>query len=346
VGTRSAYLLVFMIDLLKTIVTSFLCALISTVAQGQVSKKTARAVDSSSTTERGAKLAETGHCDEALPLLKRSFPQTSDKDLKLRIGIDAVRCAMTLNQPDLAVDFLRTLNREFPRSPEVLYLSVHIYSDLSTRASQELANVAPTSYQARQLNAEALEVQGKWDEAEKEYRKILEENPHAPGIHFRLGRNVLSKPETATTAEDAKKEFEAELEIDPRNAGAEYVLGELAREAGRMPEAVEHFTRATKLDAGFGDAFLGLGMALVAEKKYADAIPPLETVVKLQPGNPAGHYNLAIAYGREGRKEDAQKEAALQKATAEKIEQEKQKGADAMQKPSSGQESQKPELPK
>lgn len=329
----------------KTIITGFLLALIGAVDQAQVAKKTARAVDSSSMTERGAKLAEAGHCDEALPLLKRSFPQTSDKDLKLRIGIDAVRCAMTLNQPDLAVDFLRMLNREFPRSPEVLYLSVHIYSDLSTRASQVLASVAPTSYQARQLNAEALEVQGKWDEAEKEYRRILEENPRAPGVHFRLGRNVLSKPETPTTAEDAKKEFEAELEIDPRNAGAEYVLGELAREAGRIPEAVEHFTRAARLDSGFGDAFLGLGMALVAEKRYSDAIPPLETAVKLQPGNPAGHYNLAIAYGHEGRKEDAQREAALQKATAEKIEQEKQKAADAMQKPSSRPESQKPELP-
>lgn len=326
-------------------VTAFLFGLISTVVQGQVSKKTARAVDLSSTMERGAKLAETGHCEEALPLLKRSFPQPSDKDLKLRIGIDAVRCAMSLNQPDLAVDFLRMLNREFPRSPEVLYLSVHIYSDLSTRASQELATAAPTSYQARQLNAEALEVQGKWDEAEKEYRKILEENPSAPGIHFRLGRNVLSKPETPTTADDAKKEFEAELEIDPKNAGAEYVLGELAREASRMPEAVEHFSRATRLDAAFVDAFLGLGMALVAEKKYAEAIPPLETAVKLQPGNPAGHYNLAIAYGREGRREDAQREAALQKATAEKIEQEKQKAADAIPKPSSGQESQKPEPP-
>ena len=333
-----------MSGLRKTILTCF--ALIGAVAQAQVAKKTAKTLDLSSTTERGAELAETGHCEEALPLLKRSFPQTSDKDLKIRIGFDAVRCAMSLNQADLAVDFLRTLNREFPRSPEVLYLSVHIYSDLSTRASQELANVAPTSNQARQLNAEALEVQGKWDEAEKEYRKILKENPRTPGIHFRLGRNLLSKPETPTTAEDAKKEFEAELEIDPRNAGAEYVLGELAREAGQMPEAVEHFTRATRLDGGFGDAFLGLGMALITEKRYSEAIPPLETAVKLQPGNPAGHYNLAIAYGREGRKEDAQREAALQKATAKQIEQEKQKAADAMQKPPSGQESQKPEPPK
>ena len=332
-------------NLLRTILTSLLLVLIASVTQAQLAKKPATSADSSAITERAAKLAESGHCAEALPLLKKSFPVTSDKDLKLRIGFDAVRCAMTLNQTDMAVDFLRTLKREFPRSPEVLYLSVHIYSDLSTRASQELATVAPSSAQARQLNAEALEVQEKWDEAEKEYRKILEGNPRAPGIHFRLGRNILSKPETPTTAEDAKKEFQAELEIDPRNAGAEYVLGELAREAQQVPEAIDHFTRATRLDAAFGDAFLGLGMALISDKRYSEAIPPLETVVKLQPGNPSGHYHLAIAYGHAGRKEDAEREAAVQKALAEKLEQEKHHIPDAM-KPSSGQEAQKSKPPR
>jgi hypothetical protein len=41
----------------KTIITGFLLALIGTVDQAQVAKKTARAVDSSSMTDRGAKLA-------------------------------------------------------------------------------------------------------------------------------------------------------------------------------------------------------------------------------------------------------------------------------------------------
>jgi len=254
-------------DLSKTVLTSFLLLLTSTVTQAQVAKKPAAAVDSSVVAERGAKLAETGHCAEAMPLLKKSFPQTSDKDLKLKIGFDAVRCAMTLNQADLAVDFLRLLNREFPHAPEVLYLTVHIYSDLSLRASQELADVAPSSSEARQLNAESLEVQGKWDEAAAEYRRILEHNPHAIGIHFRLGRLLLSKPDPdASMTDQAKEEFQQELEIDPTNAGAEYVLGELARQAQHIPEAIEHFTRATNLDASFGDAFLGLGMALVFNK--------------------------------------------------------------------------------
>src|SRR5258708_39600773 len=179
-----------MSDLSKTILTGFLLALITAATQGQVARKPATTADFS-VAKRGAKLAETGHCADAMPLLKKSFPQTSNKDLKIRIGFDAVRCAMTLNQTDLAVDFLRLLNREFPRAPEVLYLTVHIHSDLSLRASQELADVAPSSNEAHQLNAESLEVQGKWRGAAAEDRPILEHNSHANGIHFRPGRPLL-----------------------------------------------------------------------------------------------------------------------------------------------------------
>jgi hypothetical protein len=42
--------------------------------------------------------------------------------------------------------------------------------------------------------------------------------------------------------------------------------------------------------------------------------------------------------------EDAKREAALQKSTAAKIEQEKERNTDAAQKSAAGQEAQKPEL--
>ena len=103
-----------------------------------------------------------------------------------------------------------------------------------------------------------------------------------PGIHFRLGRLLLSKPNlTPEAANEAKQQFVEELKIDPRNAGAEYVLGEMARQTQQWPDAVSHFSRAAKLDPQFGEAFLGLGMSLNAEKQYADAVAPLQTAVKL-----------------------------------------------------------------
>src|SRR6266852_1934034 len=284
----------------------------------QAAKKAAPS-DLSSPVARALHLAASGKCKEAIPLLKRALPQTSDKDLKRSAGLDGVRCAMASNQFDAAQDFLRMLNREFPGDPEVLYTSVHTYSDLATRASQQLAISAPNSAQAHELNAESLELQGKWDQAAKEYEAIAKQNPRLPGLHFRLGRLLLSAPNPpADVSERAKEEFQQELEIDPNNAGAEYVLGELARQESQWPDAIKHFTRATQLDAGFGDAFLGLGSALLSAKRFSEAIPPLETAVKLEPQNPGAHYNLATALTRAGRKQDADKEFAIHRQMTQK----------------------------
>jgi tetratricopeptide (TPR) repeat protein len=266
--------------------------------------------------EHAAALAESGHCVEALPTLTKAAGHLADKELQKRVGLDGVRCATTLQQLDPLQDFLRILSRQFPHDPEVLYILTHAYSDLATRAATELATTAPTSIPALEMDADTSEPQGKWDQAEKDYRKILEQNPRYAGIHFRLARLILSKPNPpADFAEQAKKELQQELEIDPTNAGAEYVLGELARQAQDLDEAVKHFSKATELNPNFADAYLGLGMALLAEKKYPEAVAPLEKAVKLQPANPAGHYSLATAYSRTGRREDADREFALQQKT-------------------------------
>ena len=284
----------------------------------QVSSKTPTA-NPNAAAEHAASLAEGGHCSEALPLLAKSMPHATDRELQKRVGIDGVRCATILQQNDALLEFLHALNRQFPHDPEVLYVSVHAYSDLSSRAAQELASAAPSSIPALEMDAEANEVQGKWDQAEKDYQKILAQNPRYPGIHFRLARIQLSKPNPSPDFKDvAKKELQQELEIDPNNAGAEYILGELARQAGDFDSAIQHFAKATKLDPNFADAYLGLGTSLMTEKNYAAAIPPLEMAVKLQPQNPAGHYSLATAYARTGRKEDAQREFALHQQTAER----------------------------
>jgi predicted Zn-dependent protease len=293
-------------------------------------------------TKQSLFLAEHGKCKEALQILKKT-PQLGDKELELKAGVATVNCALNLDQTEVAVQAIEMLNREFPRDPEVLYITTHAYSDLSTRASLELARTAPDSYQAHEMNAEALEMQGKWDDAAREYQAILKHFPSVPGIHYRMARLYLSKPDAeADAGEKARKELQMELELDPKNAGAEYLLGELGREAAQWNDAIDHLSRATKLDPSFADAFLRLGMSCIPAGKFAEAIPPLETYVRMQPTNPAGHYHLALAYSRVGRSEDAKREAALQQSTAEKVEQEKL--GKPIQKPSSGQEDQKPEL--
>lgn len=282
-------------------------------AQGP-SKTSASAL---SAAEQATTLAENGHCPEALSVLARTVAQLKEPSLQKRAGLAGARCATLLQRWVDLQDFVRILNRQFPRDPEVLYVSVHAYSDLSSQAAEVLAQTAPDSIPGLEMDAEVNEMQGKWDQAEKDYRKALQKNPRYPGIHFRLARLLLSKPNPAPDFRDqAKRELQAELEINPADAGAEYVSGELARQAKDVPAAVQHFGQAAKLDPSFGDAYLGLGMSLLEEKAYQDAVTPLESAVKLEPGNPAAHFGLATAYARTGRKEAAEREFALQKQAA------------------------------
>ena len=319
---RQAYtpacLILFMPRLTRGfLVVTLACGTLTGLATAQSGTKTA-AQDTSSPVQKGLSLAEGGRCREALPLLKKSAPLTSDKQLKRKAGLATVRCGLSLNQVDAVLNALLWLNREFPSDPDVLYVTTHAFSDLSTRAALQLANTAPLSTQARELNAESLESQAKWDEAAAEYNQILKQQPDLPGIHYRLGRIILSRPPSPTTVEDARNEFQEELKVDPNNAGAEYILGELSRQAQQWDDAIEHFSRASKLDANFADAFLGLGFSLNSAGRYAEAIAPLETEVKLRPANPTGHYQLTIAYGKTGRKQDAEREMALFQQTSEK----------------------------
>jgi tetratricopeptide (TPR) repeat protein len=301
---------------------------VAVLSSAQTTKKAPAASASSGKpiAEHGTSLAEGGHCSEAMPLLKKAIHQTIERDLKKRVGLDGIHCAMTHDTPYDALEFLDILGRDFPNDPEILYSETHAFSDLSVHASHELMREAPFSYQVHELNAETLEAQGKWDEAAAEYRKILEINPLVPGIHARLGRALLSKPQlTPEVIEEVKKNFEAELEIDPNNASAEYVLGDLAKNENDTASAIRHFSRAAKLDTGFSDAYLALGMALNSVKRFSEAIPALEAYENLAPDSPTGHYQLALAYAGVGRKADANREAGLQRQTAETLEQVKRK---------------------
>jgi tetratricopeptide (TPR) repeat protein len=266
--------------------------------------------------QQGIHLLETGRCKEALPLLERGLSHVTDKAVRYRGEMAEVRCAMAVNDRQTAADGLFRLQREFPGNPEVLYIQTHMFSDLAMRAAGELQEKDPTSYQAHRLQAESLESNGKGDQAAAIYRDILKDHPNVPGIHYRLGQIALDQAGDAGPTDAAQEEFEKEIAVDPSNASAEFILGELARRKGDWNEAIRHFTQAAKLDAGFSEAYLALGMSLAASGRYVEAKPPLQHYVQLEPDDPSGHYQLAIADTHTGDQDGARREMALQAQAA------------------------------
>lgn len=290
------------------------CLSVALSLSAQTSKPTP-ASPTSTSPEKAVSLAEQGRCREAIPALKRALASQAAADIRKQAGVLGVRCSLAVDNRDSTLDFIRSLNKQFGNDPDVLFVVVHAYSDLSTRAAQDLGRTAPQSLAAHKLNAEALEMQGKWEPAQLEYEGMIQREPNARGIHFLLGRVLLSRPDApAGAAERAKREFLKEVEIDPANADAQYILAELARRDEQWDEAISRYSQAARINPSFSEAFLGWGLCLVNEKKYEEAIVPLQTGEHLAPGNPDIHHVLATALERSGHKEEAAKEFAIHRS--------------------------------
>jgi tetratricopeptide (TPR) repeat protein len=270
--------------------------------------------------EKVITLAEQGHCRESISVLKHTMSGPAPVAIRKRAGVAGVRCSLAVDDRDATLDFIRLLNKQFAQDPDVLFVVVHAYSDLSTRTAQDLGRAAPQSLAAHKLNAEALEEQAKWEPAQLEYEEMIRKEPGARGIHFLLGRLLLSRPDAGPDAgQRAKQEFLKELEIDPDNSGANYILGELARREENWDEAISRFSKAATLDPNFAEAYLGWGACLITVKKYQEAIPPLRIAERITPANPDVHHALGTALGRSGHKDEADKEFAIHRSLSSAV---------------------------
>jgi len=99
---------------------------------------------------------------------------TVPAEVRKQAGVLGVRCSLAMDDRDATNEFIRLLTRQFPKDPDVLFVIVHAYSDLSTRSAQDLGRFAPQSIAAHKLNAEALEMQGNWEQAQHEYETIIQ----------------------------------------------------------------------------------------------------------------------------------------------------------------------------
>ena len=261
----------------------------------------------------GMARSELGRHKEALPELEKGFERTTDPALRRMAGLELQRAYMGLQRHADAVSIALTMTKLYPKDPEVLYQASRLHANLAFETLRTLAAVAPDSLWMHLAAGEASEAQGLADAALAEYRTVLAADPKRPGIHFRMGRVLLSRAEAANGAEptqpEALKEFMLELEIDPTNANAAYEAGEIHRKAGETTGARAFFQRALDSYPDFEDALVGLGRTLVALQDPKAAIRPLTRAIELNPKSDVAYYQLAQAYRALG--ETAAQEKAL-----------------------------------
>ena len=102
---------------------------------------------------------------------------------------------------------------------------------------KQLYEKNPSSFRVNQLSAEILETQGQYAEAVEEYRKAIGKNPRALNLHFQLARAQMNSSHEPETLDQALKEIDAELALNPSDAVAIYQAARILQVRERSAEA-------------------------------------------------------------------------------------------------------------
>ncbi len=98
---------------------------------------------------------------------------------------------------------------------------------------------------------------------------------------------------------------------DAKIAGVHLALGEAYAAEKDLPRATSELNTAIALDHQNADAYLALGTLQQQRGEYQQAVSSLEAAAKLDPGNLDVHRQLALAYRRDTRPKDADREQAI-----------------------------------
>jgi tetratricopeptide (TPR) repeat protein len=228
------------------------------------------------------------------------------------IGLNLSSAYLSLNQPSKALQITGALLDRYPNDPEILYRASHLYGDMALKTMTHLIDVAPNSIWKRMSFAEALEAEKKYDLAIIEYRKVIAEDPDMSAVHYRLGKALLLRaPDSADAREEALKELQQAVALDPRDSAAEYEMGEIYRRQGQLKPARDHFDRAVTLDPTVEDAQIALARTLLRLQEAKESVPHLEAAIQLNRTNEISHFLLANAYKSLGNLTDSESEMAL-----------------------------------
>ena len=256
--------------------------------------------------------AAIGGCVAATPILTAAMKDEPDKELQRLSGIGLVQCLASLNKNEEALATAYRLKTAFPTDADVLYQAARLHMRLWNDVMFQMFEKTPASFRVNQISAEVLETQGQFAEAAAEYRKAIEKNPAALNLNYRLGRALLLQSHAAENLELARKEFEAELAMNPNDSVAEYQIAQILQTQGHADAAALKFERAITLRPDdFPEAMIAVAKIRAARKQFPAAIALLERAVKLQPANEGAHYALMLAYRNSGRSEDAVRTAAI-----------------------------------
>ncbi len=176
-------------------------------------------------------------------------------------------------------------------------------------AAQKLLRAHPLNAEAHRLNARALRLLGRDQEAEQSELAAIRASVHDPELQ--QAAQALAANDLPT----AEHLLRTRLKAIPHDVAAIRMFAELAGRLGRLPDAEKLLRRALDLAPAFTAARANLATVLHRQNRTAEALAELDLVEAVDEENP-GHANLrAAALGRIGEFDEA---IALYRSVLEK----------------------------
>jgi tetratricopeptide (TPR) repeat protein len=147
---------------------------------------------------------------------------------------------------------------------------------------------------------------GDMDAGRQAFQELFARYPTVPNVHYLYGYLLF-----ATQPDAAIAQFQQELTLSPNSAVANAMLAWAYGIQGNYGDSLPVAQKAVAADPTLAMGQMVLGRALVEDGDTTEALPHLERVLQLEPGNLEAHLTLAKAYSRLGRKDDARRERQL-----------------------------------
>jgi tetratricopeptide (TPR) repeat protein len=185
------------------------------------------------------------------------------------------------------------------REEDALYHQAHDAEQQSRAAWEKVSAIAPDSYRAHQIIADAFAAEQQDDSSIAEYRTVLHLKPDLPGIHEAIGGSLLRMGKSG----EALQEFQAERQLQPRSASVNTAVGQALLLNGKNEEAEKVLQNALLMDRPPVDIYRLLGQVELRAAHYREAASHLKLYVSFEKDDGNAYYLLSRAYRELGDRE-------------------------------------------